>query len=452
YKNLAKRLIISNESPYIDLGFPALPLPQEFLAAALWLSHKSEADPFKGILKIVALLKYVESDFKDPILCNEVKKAVLTAAPHDLPIDPYIMTINSITKHGAASLTDEQLDLLRVSALMKIIGGGDKPFCEMEADSPKKKIINLWAESWGWPSGRLMHFANYHHWAERDRLDLGNDLLAMLIKVYTRIAYYLISHYPGQVDPQEAKLVPLAASILSRHSGLKATVEPLPSYLHRKSISDHLLLARDDDFGTWNLYSLGRGQHIDDFVPSAASLIFNSNRVGRVGAWLVNNKLYSPKMCLTIKVGAKANLSLRAFADFLAKIHKHLPPFNFSEKDVAATWSAGGNGPTLVVLNFEMPPEYNNLSTADFIYRTGWGEMRHHYVNVDCIGSMADKYLHISKAIAKESDSLLDEIIFHTAETPQMQKIVMNIKGAIAAIKHGRRTVAARTSKSRLDV
>ena len=58
---------------FVDLGFPIKAPPQEYLASAMWLAYKSEADPFKGILKLVPILEAVETDFQSPLLCDLVK-------------------------------------------------------------------------------------------------------------------------------------------------------------------------------------------------------------------------------------------------------------------------------------------------------------------------------------------------------------------------------------------
>ena len=95
YRNIARgNLALSTD--LIDLGFPDRPGPQEFLAAALWLSRKSEADPFKGALKMILVLEQVESGLKAPLLCHLLKKKVLTAEESELPVDPYALMIERV--------------------------------------------------------------------------------------------------------------------------------------------------------------------------------------------------------------------------------------------------------------------------------------------------------------------------------------------------------------------
>jgi adenylate cyclase class 1 len=73
---------------FLDMGFPSKPQPQEYLASAMWLTCKSEADPFKGLLKIMPILEAVETDFASPLLCDIVKAKVFSSEEADLPVDP----------------------------------------------------------------------------------------------------------------------------------------------------------------------------------------------------------------------------------------------------------------------------------------------------------------------------------------------------------------------------
>jgi adenylate cyclase class 1 len=451
YRRLAGRLTAKEDSEYVDLGFPVMPSPQEFLAAALWLARKSEADPFKGILKIVALLEYVESDFAGPLLCNEVKRAIFSARPEELPVDPYTLTVNRVTEYGAASLTPDQLNLLRTAAAIKIMGsGGSRPVFALPKNSPKKKMLDSWAERWGWSQERLAHLNNYSLWPERERLNIGGELLNMLMSVYTRIAHRLIIKYPGQVNPQDAELVPLAARILARQGGLDATVEPLPSYLHRKSIVGDMFLVRDSAQTRWNLYAVAGGREPPAGEACEDNLIYSAARAARVAAWLVNNQLYSPSLNLCIRAGDDDDsLTWRAFMDFLNILQREFPPPDFRARN-DALWSVGGCGRTVLVPNFELPAAHEELSTADFICRTGWGEMRHHYIDLEDLKTMADKYLKIARRVSKESESAVEDLVFHIPGTPAMKKIIMNIKGALAAMKRGR--IIETSYKSRLDL
>ena len=451
YQELSRQMTDQPEAEFVDLGFPSLPGPQEILAAALWLARKSEADPFKGILKIVALLEYVESDFTRELLCNQVKEAVFKAAPEALPVDPYILTINRVVEYGALRLTPEQLHLLRVSAVLKVLGSGaSKLVFELPANSPKRDILLSWAQSWGWHEERLAHLLDYNTWPERERLHLGMELLRMLSSVYIRIAQHLIKHYPGQINPQDEELAPLAARLLARMGGLDSTIPTLPSVGLQSSFSRSFILKHNPEGQCWDLHSVSG----NNGLPSPDNLVYSSERVAKIAAWLVHNQVYGPDTKIYIRTSQSngAYLDPEILAALLESIHQVFPPFKLSHDKLPHLWSPGGHGQVLLALNLDLPPTETELKNVDFILRTGWGEMRHFIIDVSDSTSNANKYLKIVQILFKQSGPQLkpENIVFQHANSPEMRKAAMNIRGGLAAA--ARRSKPELEKKSRIDI
>ncbi len=465
YRVWSAALCADNEHQCIDLGFPAFPEPQEFLAAALWLARKSEADPFKGIMKMVAMLKYVESG--PPLLCDTIKLAILKAAPEELPIDPYLMTIDAITEYGALSLPPDQLELLRASAVIKILGNsrGGQLFV-LPRQSPKRKILKEKALRWGWDDSRLEKLDDYGRWPERERLHLGEELLAMLSSVYGRIADHLISNFPGEVNPQDRELAPLAARLLARRSGLDSTVEPLPSSLHSLTVASRFIITYNDENRAWRLHALAGGS------PDENSLIYAAGRALRLAAWLVHNQAPPPGASLefveteslTASDFQKAVATLKKYfptrEEIFTEMHQGSPDGEVAHLWLAAgegahqgpaddedahLWSAAGKGEILVFLNFENPLE-ERLVSADYVLRTGWGEMRHFYVDVSDVAEKREQYRRIAWSLLREGYARPEKTVFKAP--PRMRGAAKSIRSLLAAQKRQKPDA----NKSRIDI
>ncbi|MDR0622669.1 MAG: class I adenylate cyclase, partial [Deltaproteobacteria bacterium] len=233
---------------YVDLGFPIKAQPQEYLASAMWLAYKAETDPFKGVLKLVPILEAVETDFRSPLLCDLVKNEIINNPLPHFAVDPYIITIDRVAAFCATHLSPEHTELVRAAAVLKVLGltGREGDQSQRTVVSPSKlRVLTKWIDDWNWPPDRLGHLAAYDQWTERERLSLGNDILMMLLGVYMRISSHLITRFPGQVNAQDEQLAPFAARSLGRQRGLEATVELLPSDLHRNSISKRVVFQQD---------------------------------------------------------------------------------------------------------------------------------------------------------------------------------------------------------------
>lgn len=440
YQSLCEFLTAGFDAPYVDLGFPARPAPQEFLAAALWLARKSEADPFKGIMKIVSILEYVEMEA--PLLCNTIKAAIFTADPARLPVDPYVLTIDAISEYGVRSLTPEQLELLRSAAALKVLGSAaEREVFVMPKNSPKRLVLEERAARWGWDANRLTELTNYSRWPERARLKLGEELLAMLSSIYVRIAHYLRANYPGEVNPQNGELAPLAARLLARRGGLDSTVESLPSQMHCLGLSAHFAVTGRE--AAWHLHALAEdGAKADD-----NNRIYSAGRAVRVAAWLVHNELVRPDAALSLIV-REGTVGSDDFLQAVAILREKFPPWDVThDRHAAMMWSVGGEEDTVLFLNFENPRN-EALVSADYILRTGWGEMRHFYVDVSGAASGAEQYLKIVWSLLREGNARADKLCIVGAETPLTQKHIANIRAALAAQKRQRPDM----KKSRIDI
>ena len=447
--NYKKAAALTREAgiEFLDLGFPALPKPQQILAAALWLAHKSEADPLKGLIKLTVLLEYVEKDFHCPLLCAEVKEVVLKASEADLPIDPYVLTIERVTSFGKSLLSPIQLEFLRSAVMLKVLGATADLSDPPPPDSPKRRILEEWIKRWDWPPERLEYFAAYGQWTERERLELSQEALHTLVRLYIRIANRLTSHYTREVDPQSKELAPFAARLLTRQAGLETTLESLPSKRHHSALGGRLILRPELESRLWTLHALTA----EDEVPGTGNIIYASLRAARVAAWLIHNQFSQTQI---------DNLELRPADDgrtvdldnlpgLLDEIAAFFPPLDLGRE--GTVWSVRPQGLVLLILNFEeMRAGDDNIAAVDLISRTGWGEMRHEHLGLGQLESKADRYLKIAQTILKGGEVRPENLVFHAWDiSRQTRQVTVNIRGALTSVLKRHAESAASDPRSR---
>ncbi|MDR1656223.1 MAG: class I adenylate cyclase [Deltaproteobacteria bacterium] len=429
-----------NQTPpkYVDMGFPARPYPQEYLAAAMWLAYKSEADPFKGILKLVPILEAVETDFQSPLLCDLVKSEIINNPFSMTAVDPYIITIDRVISYGSQNLSPEHLELLRTAAVLKVLGltGRSGEAVRTGVISPSKlSVLTKWLKEWGWTPDRLAHMASYDQWTERERLRLGNDILMMLLGVYMRISSDLITRFPGQVNAQDEELAPFAARILGRQRGLEATVELLPSDLHRLSLSRRMVFQQDVLTGQWAIYNLPPSVSLPDEpltdLHEDSDVIFESERVAKAAAWLVRNELYGDD--LQVCVSDSFELTTPMLKAYLKALNDNFPPVEFYNLDTDTIWQVGAKGSVLIAFNLEDPTE-TKIRTMDVIFRTGWGEMRHQWRDLAGFMAEADKYLELGTMLFEACGTLtIESLVLHPAQMETFNRAFVNLKSALMA-------------------
>ncbi|MDR2366761.1 MAG: class I adenylate cyclase [Deltaproteobacteria bacterium] len=426
---------------YVDLGFPTKAQPQEYLASAMWLAYKAETDPFKGVLKLVPILEAVETDFQSPLLCDLVKNEIINNPMPHFAVDPYIITIDRVASFCATHLSPEHTELVRAAAVLKVLGltGREGDQIQRTVVSPSKlRVLTKWIDDWAWPPDRLGHLAAYDQWTERERLRLGNDILMMLLGVYMRISSHLITRFPGQVNAQDEQLAPFAARILGRQRGMEATVDLLPSDLHRNSISKRVVFQQDVMTGQWAVYNLklGHGQALEavplaGLDPDSGDVIFESDRVAKAAAWLVRNELYSPDLELTVT--DSFGVTTETVLQYLEVLDQCFPPLEFNNLDADTIFQVGAKGPVLIAFNLEDPGEIK-LRTADLVFRTGWGEMRHQWRELGHMMVEADKYMDLGNTLVEACGvTSSDSLVLHPPQAETFTRAFTTLKSALTA-------------------
>lgn len=452
YQRLAlnlKRASAQSQARFlVDLGFPAPAGPQEHLAAALWLARKSEADPFKGVIKLMITLKQVETAFESPPLCLQLKNMVLRTPPESLPVDPYLLTITNVLNYGRKRLRADQLNLLEIAVFFKVRGLGrpGRPV-RLGLHSTKYRVMRDLIKAWGWSRDKLEQLTAYECWPERAQLDLGEQIQEFSNELYSYIDRRLEADYPGQVDAQRGRLNQLAARMLTRQKGYEATVETLPSQLHRDAVPAALrLLYKAGGWGLYKAAPAGSGQ------GHAHSLIYHGARAARIAAWLVNNRLGG----LNLET-APGPVEKRVFERLTAEISALWPPVNWAALNTENIWRPGAQGPRLLIVNLERPAPDGHLNELDFIYRTGWGEMRHLWLDLSGESLEADKFKLAAELVSQSGgrENLEGLEIFMAEEGPGGGKLRHNLRTAVAmALGPGlrRKQSPASGRRSRLDL
>ncbi|MDR3135169.1 MAG: class I adenylate cyclase [Deltaproteobacteria bacterium] len=443
---------------YVDLGFPTKPPPQEYLASAMWLAHKAETDPFKGVIKMVPILEAVETDFQSPLICDLVKSEITNNALSNFAVDPYIITIDRVAAFCSTHLSPEHAELARSASVLKVLGLTGKEGDQIQRTilSPSKlRVLTKWINDWGWPPDRLGHLAAYDQWTERERLSLGSDILMMLLGVYMRISSHLINRFPGQVNAQDEQLAPFAARILGRQRGLEATVDLLPSDLHRNSLSKRMVLQQDVLTGQWSLYNLKLGNNqaleaepLAGLDPDSGDVIFQCERVAKAAAWLVRNQLYSPDLELTVT--DSFGVTTEMVHSYLEALNSCFPPLEFYSLDPDTIFQVGAKGQILIAFNLEDPGE-TKIRAADIVFRTGWGEMRHQWRELGHMAVEADKYMDLSHTLIEVCGlTAVDSLILHPSQAETFTRAFNNLKSALMAQLRPKQQLKA--SKSLIDL
>ncbi|MDR1395745.1 MAG: class I adenylate cyclase [Deltaproteobacteria bacterium] len=426
----------TGEPPFfIDLGFPSKPKPQEYLASAMWLTCKSEDDPFKGLLKIMPIMEAVDTGFASPLLCDIVKKRILYGDPAELPVDPYIITVERVIDFVSRKLSQDQVDLVEEAACLKVLGrsAGEADLTRLDCQDPKKRILAKWIKEWNWTPEKFRHLGSYDKWSNLEQLSQVNELIKLLFSCYMIIANTLMTQFPGQVDAQNEVLAPMAARMLGRLGGAEVTVELLPSHILRQNLSSQMVFQRQEN--GWSIYHWPQGEAGGAEYLSDRNRIYQTARAAKAAAWLVSNQLFSADLTVALAETGSEPLTVPLLEEYLVKLAELFPPIKFHTLDPRTIWQTQAQGPVLLTFNFEEPAPERTILTMDVIYRTGWGEMRHQFRDVRTMKTEADKIFELGRHLVSSCGvTSPGSLVFLAGSQPQMSRAFTNLVGAARSL------------------
>ena len=432
------RSVTFDPSDLIDLGWVDYPPPREYLGAAMWQTHKAHRDPFKAVLKMTLLLEQVMEDFNSLLLCDELKKLVLTSGAENLPVDPYLLTVKRAVSCTQKHMP-EMLDLVRIAALFKLRAPWDRD--DPNAPDHKAPILNELTREWGWNESRIRDLYSYISWPERRKLALGKEIKALILDLYSRIASKLRADYPAQVRLEDENLTRLNAQILAKWAENSAKVEDLPSAFHRRSLPSSLTVTYHQ--GEWLVHGPGE---------AAADYIYSAQRIARIAAWFVTNGIFRPELKLQLRT-TDIPLKPKSFSMLLKDISTRFPPLSLTSMEDRSLF-ARPHGTRIIIVNMEEPDQQLKLTTAEVIYRTTLGEMYHEMLQVTATNSEAEKYTEIAKQLLGPGGAQLNELLLFVPVGQFQAELRMNVASAFKKYWQRRQqsTHAGNKSKTKLDM
>lgn len=173
---VTKNSIMSDE--FIDLGNLYKIAKKDFLASAFFQFLKFLGNPFKSIIKLGLLERYLHTNEATPFISNYIKKNVQDAKLNPEQIDSYVIMFNQVfdyynntVRDKSATLLLEKCFYLKVDPKLSVHkekNGNEQP-------SLKYNKMQDYVKQWGWPESEIINMDNFESWTIVNINDLWKD-------------------------------------------------------------------------------------------------------------------------------------------------------------------------------------------------------------------------------------------------------------------------------------
>ena len=357
---------------YIDLGDIHAISTGEFFGASIWQMFKSLKSPFKSVIKMALLEKYINEYGKEPLLCNVYKDEWMNSGV-SLKLaqnDAYYIMLKNLLKYFETSGDNESASLLLTCFFLKL-GVSKTAEVDNTVFGLRKILLEQCLTNWGWSRDKMFKIGAYQSWPYKNIAGLSYTLETYIVNKYKVLNKVFEKLYHGK-----ALISPEDRTVLGRKVYSELSRRP-------DKIAKVLLVSKSDTYfgglhlkygqtrsraGLWVLINKGTRE------AGRAETLITAKTIEEIGAWLIVNKIYNDSSIVNlipnptqVTVDDIRKLFKTLFDYFGPVIKKPVSFDRLLKKETIAG--------LFVSVNFYAQRQQRRITDYTVIYMNTWGEM-----------------------------------------------------------------------------
>ncbi len=356
---------------FIDLGNLYEITREDFLGAALFQIIKSLGNPFKSILKIGVLEKYLFGKSDSPLLSQKVKMHVLLSRLTNSILDAYLLMFDEVYDYYSQTMNDPAiLQILKQNLYLKI----DPQLSKYVGIKDKKNIpykvavMFKYVHDWNWNIKVIQDMDNFDNWDFQRVMHFWDAVKKFMLISYQKISSQFTT-LNLQRQMSESDFILLSRKIKSHFSVEENKVDKLISF--KDTPAEPILYVEPVNEGIhevrWRLFKRNRSEKN---VFTTTTLRTESDLV-KLLVWLTVNNVYDHTVTrINIQSGY-----VRINQNLVVELLNQMSQF-FSEKGKIKTQyylKPAFNMLQCIILNFNNEA-VEHLDSLYHVYSTSWGE------------------------------------------------------------------------------
>jgi len=365
---------LRNFNRYIDLGdIHAIPV-NEYFGASIWQMFKGLKSPFKSVIKMALLEKYIHAYGQETLLCNQYKNEWMNSGTHLKAgqNDSYIILLNTLIAFYLKVGDERSINLLLTCFFLKL-GISKQAEIDYSDAGLRRILLEQSLSEWGWTFQKVLEIGRFKMWP-----------YAAIHRLSLTIERYMVSKYEdlkkrfdtqsgaGLMISEEDRIVlerKVDVVFQNKEDKIKKLLLVSRGDRHFSRLHLKYLPGTDKCSERWGLiHKIPKQQQINE------ESIITADTIEEIGAWLINNRLYTEGSFL----GLVPNPSSISHDD-IEKLCRSMHSFFSPEMNKTIHFNAMRRPPiiTCLFISVNFYTEKSQISVSDYaaIYLNSWGEM-----------------------------------------------------------------------------
>lgn len=370
YEELSK---IYSNGRYIDIGHTSKVDKKDFYGAALFQLIKTLSSPFKSVMKIGLIEKYLnESDLEIVLLSQKLKSKIHTGNLDFNIVDPYIFLYNEVVEYYKKKNDKNLIDLIRICFYLKVYPNlffylNKK---EEEIKSLKAKVLKKFVSKWKWSKDTIMNLDNYEQWEFYKVYNLFNNIKNFIINTYYSISSKVESGNLNIRFTNTDKLL-IRRKLTTFFSREPDKIEKIFNF-NDNAYEKVIIFEPSETQKGEILWTLYRAIIYEDSMLKKIPLRSSNNPLELV-IWAAVNGIYNQYITRIKFTSIKGRFTIIKIKDILLELSNF-----FKLKKIYISNTDMLNDATILrlamIINFDSA-EVDSLNTFDIVYLNSWGEV-----------------------------------------------------------------------------
>ncbi len=174
-------------SDFIDLGNIAEINRGNFLISALFQVIKSLGNPFKSIIKLGLLERYIHDEKNNPLVSNQIKRNIQSGKSDRLSTDAYCIMFDNVYNHYRQNVDDlTALNIIKTCFYLKVNPRLSVTEKNQEPGETRQVMLG-YIKNWGWDAETTRRVDGFENWDIESTNKMMNNTKKVILKGYRNI-------------------------------------------------------------------------------------------------------------------------------------------------------------------------------------------------------------------------------------------------------------------------
>jgi len=358
---------------FLDLGFMGDIPKEEFLGTTLWHLSKGIKDPFKALIKMTMMERYLSDAFQVPLLCDVIKRRVFAGPGSLRNTDPYLLMIETVLEFYIRLERLDRAELLRKAFYIKASPKLTRLKLISRNANYQIEVFKALLDDWGWSLHLCEDLNQIENWSYVRHLKFSAKINTFFSSIYKRLREALPQNETQTINEHDLTLLGRKLYVLFAKNKGKLQLSP---FLKKEgmTLEKCIFQLEKDNLGKprWHLYDATKYPFED---PGEKSIVFTSQRVARSAAWLINNGLYDFHRTKVEMSPNPSGLNVNDLIDLLKHLQGYFLPALSQIKIGSNLQRAARHSQIMIVTDLEKDTLEWGSAGTDIIYKNSWGEL-----------------------------------------------------------------------------